>query len=229
MPSSRPMALQQCQSLRLASEGQRAGVEADGSSWSTRMPIPVFLNESSLPRVIGGLAIEGVDIYPDERLGIKVRYGIGPGLKADVYLYNLGRSDITVDLRSPDVLSWFEGACQDIQRLADMGMYVDLDIRGMEFLYIPADAADPFCLWAGFAYRQATSPLDSHLLMRVSHLAVRTDRGYINKVRFTHLEGSNEEEVGFDRFLAFLVEWTTTVQDFAPRIRAGRNELARWN
>ena len=44
------------------------------------MPIPVFLNESSLPRVIGGLAFEGVDIYPDQRLGIKVRYGTGADL-----------------------------------------------------------------------------------------------------------------------------------------------------
>ncbi len=178
------------------------------------MPIPVFLNESSLPRVIGGLAFEGVDIYPDQRLGIKVRYGTGADLKADAFLYNHGHNDIPVNLRSEDVGNWFQEAYQNVQMAADQGLYLDLDIRASQFLHLPPDAPDPFCLWGVFAYRQAPSPLVSFLGTRISHLALRTDRGYINKVRFTYPEMEKDEEANFGRFLAFLVEWTFAVQEF---------------
>lgn len=44
----------------------------------------------------------------------------------------------------------------------------------------------------------------------VSHLALRTDRGYINKVRFNQPEDAGE--AGFAGFVAFTVEWTQAVQ-----------------
>lgn len=42
------------------------------------------------------------------------------------------------------------------------------------------------------------------------HLALRTDRGYINKVRFNHPESAGE--AGFAGFVGFTVEWTQAVQ-----------------
>jgi hypothetical protein len=44
----------------------------------------------------------------------------------------------------------------------------------------------------------------------MSHLALRTDRGYINKVRFTYPESM--EASAFPAFLTFLQEWTHAVQ-----------------
>jgi hypothetical protein len=107
---------------------------------------------------------------------------------------------------------------QSIQVAAKQGAYRDLIVRASQYLHLPPTAPDPFCLWAVFSYRQAPGPGVIFLGKCVSHLALRIDRGYINKVRFTYPEEQQEEKADFERFLAFLTEWTVRVQEFLPPI-----------
>ena len=40
-----------------------------------RIDIPIFDLEDALPTNVGGLTLEHVDYYPDQRLGVQIRYG----------------------------------------------------------------------------------------------------------------------------------------------------------
>lgn len=81
----------------------------------------------------------------------------------------------------------------------------------------PPDAAGPLCLCASFAYSQNAgapvpvvfpgridTPIINDVGRLVSHMALRTDRGYINKVRFNYLEDAGEG--GFAGLLNYLGE-----------------------
>lgn len=71
--------------------------------------IPLFGSRENLPPVLAGLALESAEAYPDPGLGAIIRFGIPPMVKADAYLYDLGMSSISDDLRSPQVIEFFQG------------------------------------------------------------------------------------------------------------------------
>lgn len=176
--------------------------------------IPLFGSERQLPGMIAGLAFEHVICYPDPKLGVSIRYGTPAIAKGEAYLYDYGLSDISDEIKSPRVLEWFQYACQAVTDAAEQGLYKDFEVLTSQYLHLPPDSTDPFCLWASFVYRQTPGPNVSYEGRRVSNLALRIDRGYINKVRYTHPEEAGEE--GLTGFLAFLVEWTDLVSK-APR------------
>ena len=184
--------------------------------------IPLFGSRENLPSVLAGLALESADPYPDPNLGAIIRYGIPPVVKADAYLYDLGMPSISDDLRSPQVIEFFRESLHSVSAAADQGLYLDFEMLGSGYLRIPEDALEPFCLCASFAYRQNSQapvpptgiPGKGGVINDVgrvaSHMALRTDRGYINKVRFNYPESLGER--GFGGFLRFLTEWTHLVQ-----------------
>lgn len=183
--------------------------------------IPVFGTEDRLPSRIAGLGIESVDQYPDPRLGVMIRYGMPPLIKADTYLYDMGLNDIPDDLRSPLVVQLFEESLRGVTMAAEQGIYRDFEILGSGYLNLPPESPEPFCLGASFAYSQnpeAPIPLVfpnkegtiNDVGRIVSHLALRTDRGYINKVRYNYPEEAGQ--AGFAGFLAFFMQWTQSVQ-----------------
>lgn len=183
--------------------------------------IPVFGSEDRIPSSIAGLGLEGIERYQDPKLGVMIRYGIAPWIKADAYLYDMGLADISEDIESPQVIGLFEESLQGVLMAAGQGLYRDFEILRTGSITVPPDADKPLCLCASFAYRQnADAPIPAALQQRdavindvgklVSHMALRTDRGYINKVRFNHPEDAGE--AGFTGFINFLVEWTNLVQ-----------------
>ena len=183
--------------------------------------IPIFGTEDQLPSQIAGLGIEGVERYPDPKLGVMVRYGLPPLVKADAYLYDMGLTDIPEDLNSPLVVKLFEESLMGVTMAAEQGVYLDFEVLGSGYLNLSPDSDEPFCLGASFAYRQnPAAPIPvvfpgkggvvNEVGRVVSHLALRTDRGYINKVRFNHPEAAGES--GFAGFVGFTVEWTQAVQ-----------------
>jgi hypothetical protein len=172
--------------------------------------VPVFGSEQHVPAIVGGLELECVEYFPDPKFGVGIRYGTPNTPKADVYLYDRGLSDIPDDLRSPQLIEWFQEACGAVMVMSERGQYRDFEVLASQHLHLPPDAPDPFCLWASFAYRQGPGPQVTFAGRRVSNLALRTDRGHINKVRYTYPEDAGED--GFAGFLAFLVEWTGFVQ-----------------
>jgi len=172
--------------------------------------VPIFSDELQLPHRLAGLDYAELEVYSDQQLGARIRYTNASGVKADAYLYNLGLTSIPTDLRATEVVKWFREACNDVFRYGQEGHYLDLQVRASRYLHIPQNAPEPFCLWAAFQYRQAPGPETAFEGQRMSHLALRTDRGYINKVRFTYPESM--EASAFPVFLAFLQEWTHAVQ-----------------
>lgn len=176
--------------------------------------LPIFRDESRLPTRLAGLDFEGVHYYPQPGMGVSVRYG-GPGVaKADAYLYDLGLTDVPTDLKSERVVEWFREACGGVFEAARRGVYSDLEVRASQFLHLPADAPEPFALWASFVYAQAPAPGVGYTGKRVSNLALRTDHGQINKVRYTYPDpGAGEAaDAALAAFLRFLVEWTDAVR-----------------
>ena len=176
--------------------------------------IPVFGDELHLPHHLAGLDYEDLDVYPDQQLGVRCRYGNDWGVKADAYLYDLGLASIPEDLHAEEVLDWFRQACSSVYHMAQEGHYLDLQVRPSQYLHIPQDAPEPLCLWASFQYREDPDPQMAFEGPRVSHLALRTDRGYINKVRFTY--PASVEDEGFAAFLEFLQAWTSAIQTYQP-------------
>ena len=177
--------------------------------------IPVFGVEAFLPPVCGGLYLTHTEIFEDPRLGVSVRYQGSGSMRADVYLYNLGLPDIPTDLRSPDVLEWFQGAWQDVLTVAEYKQYLEMGQPTFQYFHIPPDKPEPFCLWASFSYRQAPGPEVLFVGRQISHLTLRTDRGFINKVRYSYPDMEEANEVQFRSFLGFLLEWTAAVQQFS--------------
>ena len=185
--------------------------------------IPIFGTEDQIPATIAGLGLESVERYPDPRLGVMVRYGIPPWVKADVYLYDMGLTDISDDLESPQVIELFQESLQGVVMAASQGIYRDFEIIQSGYINLPPEAPEPLCLCASFAYRQnaeasipvvfpdrTDTPVINDIGRLLSHMAMRTDRGYINKVRFNYPEAAGEG--GFAGFLNFLTEWTNAVQ-----------------
>ena len=135
-------------------------------------------------------------------------------MKATTYLYSLGLENISPDLKSDQVLGFFEQAYLDVLRTAASGLYLDLELSEPQFLYLPDDDR-PFCLAAEFAFRHAPEPGVGFTGRCASHLALRTDGGFINKVRYTYPESEAGPDDGSERLLAFMVEWTVFVQAFS--------------
>jgi hypothetical protein len=175
-------------------------------------PLPLFGTEANLPRQLCRLIYEGLEVLPDPRLGIVVRYAAPPAvIKADCSLYDLGLADLPADLDSPRVVELFRRACSNVLDAADRGWYHDLQLRSSQHLHLPADDPETAFLFASFSYRQAGGPDTLHAGTRISHLALRVDHGLINQVRYTYLQGPHDEQSYHDCLL-FLHDWLRAVR-----------------
>jgi hypothetical protein len=190
-------------------------------------PIPVVGSEADLPAEVAGLHLQGVRHHTDPDSGVQIRYGITAFATADVYLYTQGFSDISDDLWSAEVEARFEDSCTLIKMTAAQGLYTDLVTLQSGYLFIPADAPEPLCLWASFAYTVTPgtpipmigsaggTPVMTDMGRKSSHVGLRTDHGYLNKVRYTH--PAEDGEKGFAGFRAFVAAWTDFVKR-RPRV-----------
>jgi len=172
--------------------------------------IPLFQIEDAVPTELGKLAYAGHELYEDSRLGVRLRYERGI-TKADVYLYDLGLQSIPSDIRSDSVMEFFQQSCAEILSLADRGMYLDIETRASQYLHLPDHAPDPMYLWAAFYYRQTPHPFVANEGFRFSHILLRTDGGFINKVRYTYPE--NAIATSSEDMVSFLLDW----HDAIPR------------
>jgi hypothetical protein len=175
-------------------------------------PIPIFGVESSIPAKCGGLSFSKVDYYNDPRLGVDIRYDGTNNIYADAYLYNLGIKNITNDLKSQEIMSYFNQACNDILMMAEKGLYQNVE-KVMTNFIVTRDNPEPLWIWAEFVYNLKPGPGVDYR-QRMSHLALSTDRGFINKVRFTYPYIDKMTEVGMNGFYVFLGEWRRNVQSF---------------
>jgi hypothetical protein len=170
---------------------------------------PIFNEERFVPRHVGSLQFQDVIRFDQESLGVQIRYDSPDGVKADVYLYDLGLTDISSDIQSPRVDDFFQQAAGSVLLAAEHGLLLDFEIKDSRYLVLPVTDPEPTYLSAVFYYRQAPGPHNHYDGMRYSHLAVRTDGGYVNKVRYTYPEtvGDAQEDV-----ILFLTEWYIAVR-----------------
>lgn len=172
--------------------------------------IPIFGTEQRIPQKVGALQFQRLIQFDDERLGVQIRYSAPDGTKADVYLYNLGLSSIPEDLTSAAAQELFQSACDEVLGLADEKFYLDLQLLSSQHLHLPDNSPVPTYLWAAFYYQQAPGPLTQLEGKRYSHLALRTDRGFINKVRYTYPE--DLAETAASGLVSFLFAWHNFVK-----------------
>jgi len=174
--------------------------------------LPIFGTQEKLPRRLGSLNFAGVEVFTDQRLGVGIRYAHQfNGTKADCSLSNLGLADLSSNLHSVEVVELFRQACRDVLTAARCGWYLDLELRPSEYLRLIEDEPEAQFLFASFSYRQADGP-DTHFAgPRVSHLALRIDQGLINRVRYTYLQGADDEQ-SYQGCLHFLCDWLQAVQ-----------------
>ncbi len=84
------------------------------------------------------------------------------------------------------MLEIFQHAFSDIAGLAERGDYQHFEVMTSQMLAMPPDSPDPIWLWAAIRYRPIMKAGVRSDADRISHLAVRSDGGYINKVRYTY-------------------------------------------
>jgi len=174
--------------------------------------IPVFGVEAAIPPTCGGLSFCGMEFYGESDHDASFRY-TGPGfIRADAYLIKEDGEDITGDLQSPVVIQLFQNACEALFMAAEAGIYLDLETLVSREICLPHEPATPFCLWGAFAYRQAPGPDVIFTERQISHLSMRIDRGYINKVRYTYPDGEMMAKEGCAFFMAFIEEWTAAIR-----------------
>ena len=163
---------------------------------------------------MGGLVHAGTELYDDPGLGVKLRYvslDESTTLKADTYLYDLGLDSVPDDILAPEVEEFFQQSCAEVVAASEQGFYLDFEIRASRFLHLPDDSPVPLFLWATFYYRQQPGAITSYEGFRYSHLALRTDRNHINKVRFTYPDFMADD--GGDQFLNFLLDWNEQIRN----------------
>jgi hypothetical protein len=174
--------------------------------------IPIFVEKDNLPSHVGHLVLGNINIYSEKAYGVSIHYYAGADIKADVYLYNLGISELPQNMKSSEMSELFQMSYSEIISAAQQGIYENLEVMTSRYLRLPGSNLEPKCwMWSAFRYKPA-SPQKISTFDLVSHLAMRIDRGFINKVRYTYSGHLEEQE--FSHFLEFLVEWRQAVQSF---------------
>jgi hypothetical protein len=152
------------------------------------------------------------DAYPEEFAFLMDRSRKGRPLaaliKADTYVYNPFSSSHAP--KDPiDAEAAFNAALAEPVAIAQSGAYEDFAITRVAPLEIPEIARRWH--WAAMRYRQTEGPDTSYGGLRVSHLAVRLDAGYVTKVRYTY-PSRYSPQLGYSGFLMFLLEWHRAVE-----------------
>ncbi len=129
-------------------------------------------------------------------------------IKADTYVYNpFSSSHVPED--PSDAEAAFNAALAEPVAIAQSGAYEDFAITRIASLGLPEIARRWH--WAAMRYRQAKGPRTSYGDLRVSHLAVRLDAGYVTKIRYTY-PSRYSPQLGYSGFLMFLLEWHRAVE-----------------
>jgi hypothetical protein len=82
----------------------------------------------ALPAHLGPLTYLGVTHYEQSALGVSVRYEAEGLIKADIFIYDLGKTNLGTGLKSPAVPSHFQQVKGDIYTAEKMGRYTSLSL-----------------------------------------------------------------------------------------------------
>lgn len=208
--------------------------------------IPIFGSEDKLPLRVGILYLADVEIYEIRAAGARFQYyfydiaedaeakksdlealaeiigGPHPNfkhVKASTYLYDLGLPSVPTNLESDEMAEIFNHALTDIFAVVNQRDYLQFEVLQHGLLTVSPQIPNHKWLWAAMRYQQRKSNEGDDDQDRISHLAVRCDAGYINKVRYTY-PATLPTRVAYAGFLLFLFEWKHSIDRLISGKRA---------
>lgn len=135
------------------------------------------------------------------------------------YLYEGKRGLVTKETITQRVDRAFASALHEIEDASRDGTYSKFELLKHGGLSLTPDPEETTWLWAALRFRILVLEPDQQF-DAISHVAVRVDAGYLNKIRFTY-PVTLKPEVGYRNFLRYLYEWKTSID----RIHSGKDAI----
>jgi uncharacterized protein YbaA (DUF1428 family) len=160
-------------------------------------PIPIFATAAAVPQEVGLLALSGIEGDDDPAVGTSFRFDAstedGQWIGANAFLY--GNEYELVDGASSTLIS--RERDKSLKRLRVGAM--DPETIGIREITVVAEDGErvPWA-WAAIRDKPETDAL-------ITHVAVRADRGLVNKVLFTYPVAI--DRLGRQAMVRFLVDW----------------------
>ena len=174
----------------------------------------------TFPVNLGPFQYLGVKQYETPELGVCIRYGDKGLIKADIFIYDLGKKDLGRGLQSPAVTRHFHQVKGDIYTMEKMGRYQDLDQVSAQVIAIPTPRGQIPALSAIFTYGQTEGPGTASTETRVSHLILTAYQDAFLKIRFTYPQ--QQKAQGDSAFKKFMQDLGSRLQE----CRAGTSRFA---
>jgi hypothetical protein len=158
----------------------------------------------ALPAALGPLTYQWAKRYERSALGVSVRYEGEPSIKADIFMYDLGKSNLGTGLQSPAMQSHFQQVKGDIYAGEKKGYYASFTLVSEQEIVLQTPDGKIPALSAVFTFNQTEGPDAGYTGLRVSHLVLTAYRDSFLKVRFTYPKA--QAEVGDRAFKQFMAD-----------------------
>ena len=143
--------------------------------------------------------------YDQPALGVSVRYEGEPSIKADIFIYDLGKTNLGTGIESPAMLPHFQQVKGDIYTAEKRGSYTSLSLVSEQEIALNTPQGKLPALSAVFTFSQTEGPGTAYTGMRVSHLVLTAYRNSFLKIRFTYPQNEKARgDLAFKQFLADL-------------------------
>ena len=161
----------------------------------------------AFPSTLGPMQYAGVVDYAEQRrpdLGISVRYSLpGSPVRADIYLYNLGKKNLGTGTGSPEVAKIFQQSIEDIFSLEKRGHYKDVRKLSEGRTASKTSMGSLMVLQARISYSQLPAPLVFYTGPQISNLYLTAYKDYFLKIRLSYPDDPRraEHEKAQEQFL----------------------------
>ena len=137
----------------------------------------------AFPDSIASLTFGGKQQYEDPKFGYSLRYGNGELMKADIYIYDHGYTDIQEGASSKRVQTEFAEVIKGLWIMEKMGKYREVKELAKQTKSYGEQRRE--YLWARYAYQQAPGVGVLYYGDRISETFLTGARGKFFKVRIT--------------------------------------------
>lgn len=164
----------------------------------------------AFPEKLGPMHYRGVVNYAEQGrpdLGISVRYALpGTPVRADIYLYDLGKKNLGTGIGSPEVATIFQQSIGDIFSLEQRGDYKDVRKLSEGKTVFKSSTGSLSVLQATFSYSQIPGPRVFYTGPLLSNLYFTAYKNYFLKIRFSYSDDARraQHEKALEQFLADL-------------------------
>jgi hypothetical protein len=140
-------------------------------------------------------------------LGISVRYALPDSpVRADIYLYDLGKKNLGTGIGSPEVATIFQQSIGDIYSLEQRGDHKDVRKLFEGKTTVKTSTGSLVLLHAGLSYSQSPAPQVFYTGPQISNLYLTAFKDFFLKIRFSYPDDARraQHEKTLEQFLADL-------------------------